>query len=100
MAQQLTEAAKQRIEDHLHLIPEHMRDAVRRYYFDGIAPGSFLTAVLSNDLMGALGKADDENITALPQYGAFLYNYVPADSFGSPERVKQWLASFAEQEAA
>ena len=100
MAQQLTDAAKQRIEDNLHLIPPHMRDGVRRYFFNGIAGGSFLTAVLSNDLMGALGKADDENIGALPQYGVFLYNYVPAESFGSPARVKAWLDSFAEAESA
>lgn len=97
---QLPDAAKQRIEDNLHLIPSHMHGAVRRYFFNGIAPGSFLTAVLSNDLMGALGKGDDENRNALPQYGVFLYNYVPAGSFGSPERVNAWLASFAEQVSA
>lgn len=100
MAQQITDAAKQRIEDNLHLIPSHMHGAVRRYFFDGIAPGSFLTAVLSNDLMGALGKADDDNRNALPGYGAFLYNYVPADSFDSPACVKEWLASFENVEIA
>jgi hypothetical protein len=87
----------QRVEEGVHLIPEHMRGTVRRYFLKGIPPGSFLTAVLSNDLMGALNRGDEENRNALPQYGAFLYNYVPNGSFGSPERVKAWLASFAEQ---
>lgn len=98
MAQQLTDAAKQRIEDNLHLIPEHMRGAIRRYYFDGISPGGFLTAVLENNLMEALSRADDENRNALPAYGTFLYNYVPAESYGSPAKVDAWLRSFCPAE--
>jgi hypothetical protein len=93
-------AAAQRIEDGIYLIPQHMRGAVRRYFLKGIPPGSFLTAVLSNDLMEALGRADDDNRDALPRYGQFLYNYVPCGSYGSPDAVKAWIASFAEQVSA
>lgn len=88
-----------RIESGIHLIPEHMRDGVRNYFYHGYHPGGFLTAVLENDLMGALAKADDINRYALPKYGEFLFNFVPAGSFGSSERVDAWLASF-ETEAA
>ena len=38
-------------------LPPHMHDVMRLYIEHGIEPGSFLTAVLSNDLMKALGKA-------------------------------------------
>ena len=75
----------------LELIPEYMRDGMTRYIKRGIPPGSFLTAVLSNDLMGALRKADDTNINAMPAYGRFLYNYAPAGCYGSPDAVDRWV---------
>lgn len=75
----------------LELIPEYMRDGMTRYIKRGIPPGSFLTAVLSNDLIGALRKADDTNINALPAYGRFLYNYAPAGCYGSPDAVDRWI---------
>ena len=74
-----------------HDLPEHMRDGMRLYIERGIAPGSFLRAVLSNDLMGAMGRADDVNLKALPAYGRFLYNEAPSLCFGSPEKVADWI---------
>lgn len=72
------------------LLPQHMCDEMQRYIDHGIMPGSFLTAVLSNDLMGALGRADEINIHALPNYGRFLYNHAPCGCFGSAELVRAW----------
>lgn len=80
-----------------HLVPPHMWDAVEGYYLHGFAPGSFLAAVLSNDLMEALGRADDVNAIAIRDWCRFLYNYTPSGSYGSPERYRAWLARFAEQ---
>lgn len=74
-----------------HLIPQHMVGAVKRYILHGIPPGGFLTALLSNDFMGAANKADDENSAALMGWARFLYNHVPAGSFGSPARFDAWL---------
>lgn len=71
-------------------LPPHMQAGMRRYIEHGIEPGSFLFAVLSNDLMGAMGKADDVNLYALPDYGRFLYNNAPANCFGSKENVIAW----------
>jgi len=85
------------IEGGRHLIPGHMWDAVKLYYLHGIPPGSFLTAVLSNDLMGAFARADDVNAAAMQSWCRFLYNHTPSGSFGSPERVSAWLAKFHEQ---
>lgn len=72
-------------------LPLHMQDGMRLYVEHGIQPGSFLTAVLSNDLMRALGRADDINLHALPAYGRFLYNDAPSWCFGSPEKVEAWI---------
>lgn len=72
-------------------LPEHMRDGMRRYIERGIEAGSFMTAVLSNDLMGALGKADDVNRHQLFAYASFLYNEAPRACHGSPEAVAAWI---------
>lgn len=85
---------KELVESGLHLIPSHMHEGVRNYYYLGYKPGSFLAAVLSNDFMGAVGRADMDNLVALPQWGKFLYNHTPCGSYGSPENVKLWLESF------
>lgn len=71
-------------------IPGYMEYALWLYIENGIIPGSFLTAVLSNNLMGALGKADEVNQRALHAYGRFLYNRAPCGCYGSPEAVAAW----------
>lgn len=75
------------------LIPDHMRAALRRYIALGIPPGSFLEAVLSNDLKNAFGRADDENRRRLFEWVRFLYNYAPTGCWGSPDTVKDWIKS-------
>lgn len=73
-------------------LPEHMRDGMRRYIENGIPPGSFQRAVLSNDLMEAFKRADDVNSAAMIDYARFLYNEAPGGCYGSPEHVKGWIA--------
>ena len=72
-------------------IPVHMVEALERYIQKRIKPGSFLTAVLSNDLFGACGRADSDNAQILPAYAAYLYNEAPAACWGSVEKVQNWL---------
>lgn len=72
-------------------IPEHMIGALSRYVFDGLQPGSFLGAVLSNDLRRAVGCADEKNRDNLVNWVTLLYNYVPAACWGSPEKYRQWV---------
>lgn len=73
------------------MLPEHMRDAFRLYIEKGIPPGSFTQAVLSNDLMGAMGRADHINRDRIFDTCAFLANYAPIGCFGAPERVQDWI---------
>ena len=80
------------------LIPDHMWGAIERYIVRGIPPGSFLTAVLSNDLKGAFINADEVNTDNMRQWVQFLYNYAPGDCWGSPERVEAWLSQFRQQD--
>jgi len=70
---------------------EHLRGSLERYFQNRIEPGSFLTAVLSNDLVGSYARADSQNIRLIGDIVSFLYNRAPAGAWGSPERVTAWL---------
>jgi hypothetical protein len=72
------------------LIPEHLRDGMRRYIFDGVPTGDFLAAVLANDLRDAAVRADHINLMALPEIVRFLHNEAPAACWGDARRVRAW----------
>ena len=74
----------------LRLVPEPMRGGVIRYIAHGIIPGGFLTALLQNDLMAAVGKADATNQRCIVDWCTFLHNYAPQGCFGSPAAVRSW----------
>ena len=50
------------------IIPAHMRDGAERYINDGIEPGGFMMAVLTNDFKGVMGRADDINKLHLQEW--------------------------------
>lgn len=77
-----------------YYIPERMMPALRHWIDHGIPPGDFLLAVLCNDLMDAIGRADDENRQNLPAYISFLFNEAPSPCWGSPPKVIAWAARF------
>lgn len=77
----------------LSSIPEHMRHGVEGYITCGWKPGSFLYAVLCNNLVEAAANADDVNKHALFEWASLLYNELPAGSWGSPEIVANWIMS-------
>ena len=72
------------------LLPDHCRDGMRLYVEFGIMPGSFLTAVLENNLVEAFACADEENIHRMFDYASFLYNEMPRNAWGSPKTVQDW----------
>lgn len=76
------------------VIPERMTPALERWIERGQLPGEFLQAVLRNDLREAVGRADPENLAALPAYVGYLYNEAPAGCYGSPEKMAAWAARF------
>ena len=76
----------------LHYVPSRMHDAIRRYALDHQPVGGFLTAVLENDLHGALTRADTHNAICLTAWGHILYHYLPSQCWGSPAKVAEWLA--------
>lgn len=73
------------------LIPNYMHGGLKRYIEMGIEPGGFLMAVLENDLKTAVGQAYHINMTKLPDYARFLYNYAPSTCWGSEAKVAAWI---------
>ena len=74
-----------------HTCPERFRGGIERYLAHRIAPGSFLRAVLENDLMGAVGHADEESARELQALVRWLWQEMPSNLWGSKERVAAWL---------
>jgi len=70
------------------------KEALKRYVKMGIKPGGFLTAVICNDLLGAVGSADSFNKSHIPEYVEYLFNEVPGSCWGSPEAMQSWMEKF------
>jgi hypothetical protein len=81
-------------------IPERMMSGLENWVLYGIKPGSFLTAVLENNMVNAVGNADIENLQNLRAYAIYCYNELPSPCWGSKEKVNAWEATkLAEREA-
>lgn len=74
-----------------HPIKPEMIEGLLRYRDHHIQTGSFLQAVLENNLKEAVGRADSENQWALCSIVSWCYNNLPSGSWGNPERVRDWL---------
>lgn len=73
------------------LVPEHLRSGLQLYIERGLPPGHFLTAVLENDLMEAMGRADEISRAGLFTLCQFLYCYAPRGCHGSRLKVYEWV---------
>lgn len=67
------------------------KESLDLYVSDRYETGGFLRAVLENNLMQAMGRADAENRRDLFEICGYVYNDMPARSHGSPEKVRAWL---------
>ena len=72
-------------------LPAHGWDAAIGYVQNGYRPGSFLCAVLRNDLIAAAENADDINRSLLYEWACFVYNAVPMAARGSQEAIDNWV---------
>jgi hypothetical protein len=72
-------------------IPNHTQTALTDYIERGIPVGGFLHAVLSNDLFGAVGRADAQNLPALKDITGWIFMQAPQGSWGSEALVLRWI---------
>lgn len=73
------------------MVPEHIREGVKRYVDHHQLSGDFLTAVFENDLGRAAVRADSVNLVMLGDIAKFMVWYVPPICWGSREAVQDWL---------
>ena len=66
-------------------------DELLRYVYHGVMLGGFWSAVLCNDLVGAV-MADPENLKRLPESVKMIWKYLPSDCWGSGEKMTAWMA--------
>lgn len=68
-----------------------LKESIARYVEKGVPTGSFLEAVLSNDLFAALGRGDETSRTHLQELVRHIYWNVPSGCHGSPQKVTAWI---------
>ena len=71
-------------------IPSSGIESIKTYVNFGVPTGSFLDAVLNNDLRAACERADNINIQVIPAYVAYLYNHAPVGSWGYAGATDSW----------
>lgn len=72
-------------------IPSHTAHTIQNYIVDRLQPGSFIRAVVRNNLMDAFSYADVENLEAIKEIVMYFYNYAPMECWGSEENYNNWM---------
>jgi len=72
-------------------------ESIKSYVERGIPTGGFLYAVLTNNMVEALFKADMENREALYDIVSYIHNNIPGDAWGSPTKVEMWMKKKQEE---
>ena len=75
----------------VHVVPKRIAEALEHWVKEATLPGQFLQAVLRNDLLDAIGRADDECLATFKAIILWLCNVAPSTCWGSPQAVEYWL---------
>lgn len=75
------------------LCPVRAKASIEAYVELGMPVGSFIRAVLANDLYEAVIRADEVNLPALPHIVAYVVWHVPAAMRGSDAIVSAHIAA-------
>ena len=71
------------------------------YLVHGFEPGSFFTAILANDFMGAVQHSHPANtIMALKALVGWINDYMPHEAKGSHEIVGRWCKKTSDERRA
>jgi hypothetical protein len=88
----LAEVLEEAWEKNKRYIPPYIKENLDAYASPTRQPiGGCLQAILENDLRGAFSRADDTVQACMFGIVNYIYNELPANCWGSPERVTKWL---------
>tara|TARA_R110002167_G_scaffold65480_2_gene185303 strand:+ start:9584 stop:10015 length:432 start_codon:yes stop_codon:yes gene_type:complete len=81
--------------DHKHYsnVPPHTLKTLDNWAKHGLPPGGFVAAVLENDLVDAVRRADSGNSAALVDIVRYLINELPMGCWGSYDNVALWATN-------
>ena len=71
-------------------IPPAIKRAIDLHEQEGRTCGSFVTALLQNDLREAVGRADRYSMDAMKEIMQYLDWEIQGRCWGSPSAVKEW----------
>lgn len=77
-------------------VPSHTQNQLDRFVKDGVIPGDFVKNVLENNLSEAFFSADLDNLRNLEDIVRYVYNHIPHESWGSPEKVRRYSESISQ----
>jgi hypothetical protein len=72
------------------MIPTRIKEAIDLHVTHGQSCGSFVSAVLLNDLKDSIGMADEECLANIRDIVGYCYNKLPSCCWGSKEKVRVW----------
>jgi hypothetical protein len=79
-------------EEYYSVIPTRMLPGLYRYVLEGIKPGAFLTAIITNDLRTAISTADEENLKLIKVWVLFFWWHTPSNCHGSEAVMARWIS--------
>ena len=77
-------------------LPASLQGGVKRYIEQRQTPGHFLSAVICNDLQGAIAHFSIQEGHSLRDIVVWFYNNAPSTCWGSREKMDAWLNSTGE----
>lgn len=77
--------------DYTYIPNSAMEYGIRSYVEKRIRPGSFLSAILSNNLIESFRCADQNNAKVMHKWAAWIYNEMPLSMVGSQEKFNKHL---------
>ena len=69
---------------------EEIKASIHNYITWGYPPGDFLESVLTNDLSGAFGHGDSQNVADLREIIQYLNAACPRAARGTAGQVRAW----------
>jgi len=85
----------------LWAVEAEQADVMFNYLVYGYGAGSFYSAVLANDALGALSRSHPGNsMTALKKLAGWMRDCMPETAYGSYQAVDAWLALTDDQRRA
>ncbi len=79
-------------------LPRYMIAGMVNYLVKHLEPGSFMGALLENDLATSVRRADPTNRLKLRSWLSFMERELPLDAWGSKKSVRLWLENKPKRE--